>query len=157
MTTTFLELLPRIRLMIGDQPLLIDDQIYSDRQIAAFVPLALDDMNMDTVQQVEATGVGPLATTFSPTLMNYTRRMVTLHIARVLLEYDLQESRRVGFRIQNVAGAVDGRSRFLTNRDGVNEIEQKLKALKQRQSQISGESTGTFRTMARNANPEGAS
>jgi hypothetical protein len=154
MTTALSTLLTQIRHEVSDNPLKVEDRLYSDRQLSDFVPNALDDMNNFVIQQVTHSGTGPKNMVLTPTLVHETRSLFILYVAKSIFQFENDEARRVGFRVTNVAGTVDGRGRYLSTREGIRDINTRINKLLKRQQDRAGVGGITYRSNARKADPD---
>ncbi len=154
MPTNVVDLMGQMRVYVSDSPQRVEDRQYTDRQLADFVPPAISDMNIQAIIAHTSSGVGPANMSISPVLSTENEELFKLYFAKTVFQYEADEARRVGFRVQNVAGTVDGRGRFTSTREGIRDITTRINRILKLQTNRAAAGAGTFRSMARKADPD---
>lgn len=154
MATLVSSLLTQLRIQIADNPQKFEDRLYTDRQIADFVPTALSDMNRFAITSHAASGVGPINMSLTPTLNEEHQELFVLYLTKTVFQFEADDARRTGFQITNVAGSMDGRGRYTSSREGMRDIISRINKILKRQADRAATSGVRYRSMSRKADPD---
>lgn len=137
-----------LRNRVGDNPQTTAARVYTDVQLADFTVTGTEEHLLEAYSGFAWSGSGPNMT-ISPTPSDQELPLLYLYWTRSVLKFEVNNVKRVGFSVSNLAGRVDGRERYTTAREGVRDVNVEIRAELKRQSKRSGYGNVIYRDAGR--------